>query len=112
MWRAAISSAKEASLSALPLASLVAVREHSRWIAARITMSGSGTRSTAPIIEETKLIGSLLSAAAPDGDRRLQGENDPQNPANSFGRQTIYETRVGLSPGWRGSSLCCGDHLV
>ena len=32
MARAAISSANEASLSALPLASLVAVREHSRWI--------------------------------------------------------------------------------
>ena len=41
-----------------------AVREHSRWIAARITMSGSGTRSAVPIIEETKLIRSLLSAAA------------------------------------------------
>jgi hypothetical protein len=27
-------------------------------------MSGNGTRSAAPIIEETKLIGPLLSAAA------------------------------------------------
>ena len=56
MARAAMSSAKEASLSALPLASRVAVREHSRWIAARITMSGSGTRSAVPMIEETKLM--------------------------------------------------------
>jgi hypothetical protein len=46
----------EASLSALPLASLVAVREHSRWTAARTTRSGSGTRSAVPMILETTLM--------------------------------------------------------
>ena len=56
MARAAISSANDASLSALPLASLVAVREHSRWIAARMMTSGSGTRSAVPMIVETKLM--------------------------------------------------------
>jgi len=56
MARAAISSAKKASLSALPLASRVAVREHSRWIAARMMRSGSGTRSAVPIVQDTKLM--------------------------------------------------------
>jgi hypothetical protein len=54
--RAAISPANEASLSALPAASCVAVREHSRWIAARMMASGSGTRSAVPMIVETKLM--------------------------------------------------------
>jgi hypothetical protein len=74
-----MSSANAASFAASALASRVAVREHSRWIAARITMSGSGTRSAVPIIEETKLIGSLLSAAARgkhDRDQHLRNEND------------------------------------
>ena len=56
MARAAISSANSASLSASPWASRVAVREHSRWIAARMTTSGSGTRSAVPIMLETKLM--------------------------------------------------------
>ena len=56
MARAAISSANQASLSALPVASRVAVREHSRWIAARMMTSGSGTRSAVPMIVETKLM--------------------------------------------------------
>ena len=50
MARAAISSANQASLSALPVASRVAVREHSRWIAARMMTSGSGTRSAVPMM--------------------------------------------------------------
>ena len=56
MARAAISSANAASLSALPIASRVAVREHSRWIAARMTTSGSGTRSAVTIMLETTLM--------------------------------------------------------
>jgi hypothetical protein len=56
MARAAISSAKAASLSALPPASRVAVREQSWWIAARMMASGSGTRSAVPMIDETKLM--------------------------------------------------------
>ena len=56
MARAAISPANEESLSALPLASLVAVREHNRWTAARTTRSGSGTRSAVPMILETTLM--------------------------------------------------------
>ena len=50
-WRAPPSRRRTtASLSASPLASRVAVREHSRWIAARMTRSGSGTRSAVPMI--------------------------------------------------------------
>ena len=56
MARAAISSANAASLSVLPVASRVAVREQSRWIAARMTTSGSGTRSAVPMMVETKLM--------------------------------------------------------
>jgi hypothetical protein len=56
MARPAISPANEASLSALPAASLVAVREHIRWMAARTMASGSGTRSAVPMIVETKLM--------------------------------------------------------
>ena len=56
MARAAISSANEASLSASALASRVAVREHSRWMAARTTTSGNGTRSAVPMILDTKLM--------------------------------------------------------
>ena len=56
MARAAMAPANAASLSALALASRVAVREHSRWIAARMMTSGSGTRSAVPIILETKLM--------------------------------------------------------
>ena len=61
MARAAISPANAASLSALPLASRVAVREHSRWIAARMIRSGSGTRSAVPMMLETKLMWPSLS---------------------------------------------------
>jgi hypothetical protein len=56
MARAAICRAKLASLSALPPASRVAVREHIRSMAARITRSGSGTRSAVPMIFATKLM--------------------------------------------------------
>jgi hypothetical protein len=56
MARATISSASQASLSAFPVASLVAVREQSWWMAARIMASGSGTRSAVPMIMETKLM--------------------------------------------------------
>jgi hypothetical protein len=56
MARSAISAANEASLSALPAESLVAVREHSRWIAARMMASGSGTRSAVPMTVETNLM--------------------------------------------------------
>src|SRR5439155_17024832 len=61
MARAVISSANQASLSALPLASLVAVREHNRWTAARMMASGNGTRSAVPIMVETKLMRPLPS---------------------------------------------------
>jgi hypothetical protein len=54
--RAAISSANKASLSVSPLASRVAVREHNRWTAVRITRSGSGTRSAVPMILDAKLM--------------------------------------------------------
>jgi hypothetical protein len=56
MVRAAISSANAASVAALPSAIRAAVREHSRWIAARMMRSGSGTHSAVPMIRETKLI--------------------------------------------------------
>jgi hypothetical protein len=47
----------------LPRANLVAVREHRRWTAARITRSGNGTRSAVPMIRDTKLM-SLIPFAA------------------------------------------------
>ena len=46
----------EKTILALPLANRVAVREHNRWTAARITRSGSGTRSAVPMILDTKLM--------------------------------------------------------
>ena len=56
-WRARPSRRRtSASLSASPLASRAAVREHSRWIAARMMTSGSGTRSAVPMMVETKLM--------------------------------------------------------
>ena len=54
--RAAISSANQASLSEFPVASRVAVREHSPWIAARMMTSGSGTRSAVPMMVEAKFM--------------------------------------------------------
>jgi hypothetical protein len=54
--RAAIASANQASLSAFPVASRVAVREHSRLIAARTMTSGNGTRSAVPMMVDAKFM--------------------------------------------------------
>jgi hypothetical protein len=56
MARAAIASANQASLSAFPVASRVAVREHSRLIAARTMTSGNGTRSAVPMMVDAKFM--------------------------------------------------------
>src|ERR1700741_265610 len=59
MGRWANSATKAASRSALAAASLVAVCEQKRWIAARMIASGNGTRSAVPIRVETKLMEQL-----------------------------------------------------
>src|ERR1700750_2768245 len=56
MSRSAISRAKAAPRSLLPLARRMAVREHSRWIAARMITSGSGTRSAVSMMADMKLM--------------------------------------------------------
>src|SRR3954470_8664665 len=97
MARSAISRANQASLAAPLLANRVAVREHRRWIAARTTRSGSGTRSAVPMIEETTLMrpsvyrrGNGSAGSAPARPHLANGGGTHAKHPTSAGRFTKY----------------------
>ncbi|MGY4346217.1 hypothetical protein ACVWXM_002684 [Bradyrhizobium sp. GM7.3] len=112
--RSIIRPAKAAS-SAPPSADRrVTVREHRRWIAARITTSGNGTRSAVPMIADTTLmrrlrLGRRVLAPGEKCDLNLWNADDLQStslpkPVSALGSPALPE--IGASGAFFGLALC------